>query len=238
MVELFNLYSFSIVLFSIAYGSLILFISYQVISREKVARPFLFSMLIYFALDLVGIIFLYLYNFHTEFGTKLDLSQERDLLLVGLQLCALLLFMVSPSYLIYNLEALVFKKKAIKEKHVFTIIQIIFVGIMILAIILYPNFILAALMYVSVSLIQVIFFFAGFLYLTIKSTGKLRINSFLVLLGYIWQFVVNTIYLFVIISFHEVNEAFFNLIGIIVMFRLAGLLVMAYGLLILYTFSK
>lgn len=185
MVELYNLYTLSVIIFSVAYLSLIVFIFYQILTKEKIARPFLIAMMIYFALDLVGIIFLFLFNFYMDFGTNLDPSRQRDYILASLYLYSFLLFMVSPLYLIYNLEYIIVKKTLIKEKHIFTILQIILVIILVIASITVPNVVFAFIIYSIVSFIQVTFFIAGFLYVGIKSTGRYRINSFVVLFGYV-----------------------------------------------------
>jgi hypothetical protein len=103
----------------ILFGILIFFLYRQRNKMEKEALPFLISLILYFFLELISLIFAYIYNRLTEFNT--DLNIPNYVLWGGLNMIGLLLTMVGPVYLIYILEQTFFKKKILKEKHIITI---------------------------------------------------------------------------------------------------------------------
>ena len=160
-----------------------------------------------------------------------------------------------PVYLIFNLEKSAFNKEIVKEKHLLTILQGILIGILLIISIM-ANYVLVDLsneermaltgtyifsVYGIIILLQAIFFAGGFLYLSRKTEGALRINTFLVAIGYIWEFIVNLFLAVVFIMAVDQNSVlpytspdFPFVIGMTYIFRLIGLLIMSYGLLKLY----
>ena len=139
------------------------------------------------------------------------------------------------------------KKPILKGKHIITIIQLIlFVsGLLLIFGIagqdpsietgLGEGLTVGTLMVILVIILQVAFFLSSFLYLSVQSTGEYRRNSLLVFVGYLGQFIVNTISLISV----QGNPALtvdekFNLAGIFLLIRVIPMIIMAYGFLKLY----
>ena len=93
----------------IIFGMLIFYLYRQRKKMEKDALPFLNSLILYFLLELISLIFAYCYKRMTEFSTILDIPNYE--FWGNLNLLSLLLTMVGPVYLIYILEQTFFKKK-------------------------------------------------------------------------------------------------------------------------------
>ncbi|MHA1148725.1 MAG: hypothetical protein ACTSR8_10815 [Promethearchaeota archaeon] len=234
MSGIYNLYDFGVLIFCLTYSFVVIFILIQIRKKERIARPFLISLLIHFLLDLIGILFLFTYNTTTHFGEITDFSKVETQIINFYLALAILLFVLSPLYLIYNLEKICFKKDAIREKHLLTKIQLICIVLMVLVIVSFP--LLGILFYGIVTFIQVFTFLFGFMYLSIRSTDKYRRNSLIIFSGYLGQFIINLIY-FYYTNTNSYSDTFLITVGTLVLIRLAGLAVMAYGLLKLYAWD-
>ncbi len=209
MANILLFFDISKIIFIAAYGLLIVFLLLQIKKMEKIARPFMISMILYFVCDLLGDTLQYWFNRSTDYNTNPDLvSNAHYQLLVSMNLLGVIIVLVGPMYLIFILEKKAFQKSLVKEKHILTILQVsLFLVLLFVGFSVYfmsGNSSLIGLIFVffaGIIFIQVIFFFAGFLYISIKSTGQYRRRALLVSLGYIWQFMVNAFYFFVIQSY-------------------------------------
>jgi len=235
------------IIFICVYTVLVIFLLLQLRKMDKVAQPFMISLIIYFICVLVGDLFQYIYNRQTLYETKTNIPEYNFLYL--LNLIGVLMTIFGPLYLIYNLEKQAFKKPIIREKHLITILQLV------LIVLLGINFAALAsmssqkqdstsadtifLLFGGIILIQVLFFFAGFLFLSIKSSGIYRKYTLYISVGYIFQFCVNTYYAFILRDykaglFAYSDEVYFNLVGFLWILSLIGLIIMTYGMLKLY----
>lgn len=175
--------------------------------------------------------------------------EEYDVLTADPTAALLMLFyamfiVLGPLYLIFILEKQIAKKPILKEKHIITIIQIIlFVsGILIIfgvagqdPTILPTGLTLGTAFILLIIILQVAFFLSSFLYLSVKSTGEYRRNSLLVFVGYLGQFIVNTISLIYIQGNPTLTvDEKFNLAGLFLLLRVIPMIIMAYGFLKLY----
>ncbi|MHA1293725.1 MAG: hypothetical protein ACTSQJ_13785 [Promethearchaeota archaeon] len=247
-------YDISIILFTLIYGFLVLFLIIQFNKVDRIARPFIFSLILYFLFDLVGNLLEYFYNTTTKFDTNIEnISLEQLEVLSFFNTIGYLLVLIGPIYLIFILEKKSFNKPIFKKYNIITILQIVLISLIIFVGIYFAikyqdldsiersekalPFI--APLYALIIAIQVMFFSGGFLYISIKSTDKYRKNTFIIAFGYIWQFLINIFYAQLVLKLHSGDFAgkidlFFVLISLMILLRLIGLIVMSYGFLKLY----
>jgi membrane-associated HD superfamily phosphohydrolase len=228
--------------FFIGYGLITAFFIIQLKEKDKVARPFMISLILLFISELIGNSMIYSFNRITGFGTMVESTDPiSNLMSIGY-----LLVLIGPMYLIFNLEKKMFKKPIVKEKHLMTFLHIIFISLLVVIISVflaikqpYPYEIVFVLL-VGVLFVQGLFFLASFIYLSIKSTGIYRRNSTLVALGYTLR--LGTSGITAILSYQLAQNLFqgsmdtaYMLFAFIALFFFIGLIVMAYGLLKLYS---
>jgi hypothetical protein len=240
----------------ILFGILIFFLYRQRNKMEKEALPFLISLILYFFLELISLIFLYLYNRLTGFNT--DLNIPNYVLWGGLNMIGLLLTMVGPVYLIYILEQTFFKKKILKEKHIITILQLIIISILIVlvitGIIIFNNLTdtlaffsslldLGLILFLGIIILQFSIFYTGFLFLGIKSSGSFRKYSLLISNGYFLRGLTNLLALGTVDNLqagtYQFNTNFFYIhMGIYDLLQIPWVLLLFYGLLKLYSLEE
>jgi hypothetical protein len=256
---LFNIlyYDISIVSLFLLYGILIIFLLLQLKKKEKTARPFITSLIIYYLLDSIGNFFLYTYNRTTNFEKKIIVSLEQAEIFYYLSWMGTILILISPMCLIFILERSLFNKKILKKYHIVTISQIFFLTFFSIFIVMafltfaympigernQPIIIMVYPFIAGMILVQVLFYIAGFLYLSIKSTGEYRLNAFIVVVGIIWQLVVNAFSSFLSgeIRFNRFPysmDVFYTFVSIFIFLRIIGLAIMTYGLIKLYYTKK
>lgn len=184
-------------LFSIVVLVISLFLLFKLIKSEKIARPFLLGVFIYFILLAIA-------NFQQLFHNIIffDIIVASGQLRIYTTFWVFLLTSVAPIYLIYETERLFFVKTKIGSKyHLFSltslILFIIYLIRMFIAVIhdasVIENFNVSDFTLVVIPLIffQVTFFILVFLYLAIKSTDKYRLYALMVNLGWLLNYLVN-----------------------------------------------
>jgi len=229
------------ILFFIGYGIIIVFLIKQLGEVEDVARPFLISLILFFLLELIGSFLVWLFNKLTDFGTTVETTDP----IYFMNAIGYLLILYAPVYLIFILERHLFQKSIIKEKHLITILELtITIVIFVIGIGAYilqepMPFIFVFVFLFGMIALQSFFFLAGFIYLTINSTGEYRKNSSLVVLGYSLR--IGASGYAALISFQvmqglwkeSMNTAYL-LYALVALVIFIGMIVMAYALLKLY----
>ena len=219
------LYNISFIVFLIIYGLLIIFLIIQYRQTQKLARPFIFSLILYFIFDsLARVVLTFMYYIY-EMEEYDALTADPTAALLMLLWVIFLIF--GPIYLIFILEKTIVNKSILKDKHIFTIVQIILfiTGILIIfsrqdPIITPQGLTLGTAFILLVIILQVMFFLTGFLYLSVKSTGEYRRNSLLIFFGYLGQFIVNAISLISVQGNPTLTvDEKFNLAGIFLLLR-------------------
>ncbi len=196
-----ELFIFNISLFFFGIVELIISIILliQILKSDKIARPFLNSVFIYFFLLTIA-------NFQQVYYNIINFSDivKTGELRIYTTFWVFLLTLSAPIYLTYEIEKLFFQGKSIiSKKHIFTIISLLLFGyylyIMFLEVIKDINFVntfvLANYMFAIIPLLafQVLLFIFAFLYLAIKTTEKYRTYSLFVSLGWLLNYAINTI---------------------------------------------
>ena len=226
-------------------GIIIVFLVIHLRSVEKVARPFIMSLIVLFLFEISGAILNWVFNRITEFNTNVD-PLDPIYFLYGLGYTFVITSFV---YLIFNLEKGLFQNSLIKKRHLITIIEVPFILFYIIGfIILYSlkiplPFNLFFLIVVGVIGIQSLFFVVGFLYLGIQSTGLYRRNALLVVLGYSIRLGANvgsavTSYFINQESWTGGMEPAYTSFAIAALFIFIGMTITSYGLLNLYRLKK
>ena len=107
------------------YGILIAFFVIQLFKVEKIAQPFLISLIIYFLCVGIGAIIMYLDNRRTLWGTLVPMDNTN--IFSTFNFFGLALLVIASMFLIYNLEKNAFKNSLLKEKHLVTITQFLLI---------------------------------------------------------------------------------------------------------------
>ena len=208
----------------------------QVIKGDKIARPFLLSVLIYFALLAIANFQQVAHN--TIYFDDIVASGE---LRIYTTFWVFLLTVTAPLYLTYEIEKVFLSDIKLGSKyHIFTILSLVLYTIywyaMIIGVII-PNrfsefkfqdffFEIGGLLGV-----QVLFFILSFLYVGIKTTGSYRTYSLMVSLGWLLNYAVNTIVTTV--------QAIQPIVVIILLVpKLAGVIISAIGFYQLYALKS
>lgn len=226
-------------------GIILAFLISHLKSVEKIARPFIISLIILFLFEISGAILNWIFNKITDFNTNVD-ELDPIYFLYGLGYTFVITSFV---YLIFNLEKGLFQNPWLKKKHIITIIETPFIIIYILGfIILYTlklplPFNIFFLIVVGVIGIQSLFFIVGFLYLGIQSTGLYRRNALLVVLGYFIRLGANvgsavTSYIINQESWTGGIIPAYPYFAIAALFIFIGMTITSYGLFNLYRLKK
>ena len=222
------------------HGLLISFLMIQLKKMDKIARPFVLSVVFYFLCISLGGIFMYIYNRGTVWDSNVNIP-EYDMLVFINQL-GLVFLVIAPLFLIYNLEKKFFQNTLLSDKHIITIIQIALISLFFLGWIFvytgYPSGNLVSL-YLLIMLFQVVFFSGGFLYIGIKSTGYIKKLAYIVAIGYLALIFVNLFIFGIGARFRTGNydqgiDVFFNVMVFLFILRTVCTLIMTYGLIKLY----
>ena len=226
-------------------GIILVFLILHLRSVDKIARPFIISLIILFLFELCGAVLNWIFNKVTEFNTNVD-ELDPIYILYGLGYTFVITSFV---YLIFNLEKGLFQNPLIKNKHLITIIEAPFVSAYVIGfIVLYSlriplPFNIFFLIVVGVIGIQSLFFIVGFLYIGIQSTGLYRRNALLVVIGYTIRLGANVISA---VTSYIVNQDSWKggMVPAYTSFAIAALLIFigmtiaSYGLLNLYRLKK
>ena len=218
------------------YGILIAFFVIQLFKVEKIAQPFLISLIIYFLCVGIGAIIMYLDNRRTLWGTLVPMDNTN--IFSTFNFFGLALLVIASMFLIYNLEKNAFKNSLLKEKHLVTITQfLLIVYVFIQAFISASNYLVG--IYLLILLIQVCFFTGGFLYIGIKSNGIIRFYCILVSVSY-FSIMLSNGANFLLASilragyFPSSLDDFMLYIGILFLIRSIFTILLSFGLIKLY----
>ena len=216
-------------------GVLIAILILKLRNLEIEVRSFMRSMIILFLFELVGSIFIFIYNDLAEF--VINVSHPAFIWNVVGQLIVLL----GPFYLIFVLEKRMFEKPLIKEKHLITILELIFfVPVVIGGCLIFIgvfDFTMFFILVVGVMGLQGIFFSFGFLYLGIKTPGAYRKNALLVSFGYSIRLGASGFAGYAVFQFSQKAidpDTFLFMLGLNQIVSFIGIVVLTYGLLKLY----
>jgi len=227
-----SLFIFGIILIIIS-----LILLRETIKSEKIARPFITSVFLYFFLLAIA-------NIHQVYHNTINFEnilQSMELRLYT-TFFVYLLTITAPIYLTYEIEQLFFAEKKIFSKyHIFTftslVLYAVYITVMMLEIIRDINFINVFILsqfnlfMVPLIIFQVFFFTIAFLYLAIKTTEKYRRYSLMVSLGWLLNYAVNAI-----ITFPPTIEPI--LVIILLIPKLLGVIITAIGFYKLYSLKK
>lgn len=225
-------------IFTIIVTGISIILLIQILKSEKEARGFLFNLFLYFLLLAIANIQQVIYNI---------LNLETLILSPDLQIYTtffvFLLTLAAPIYLIFQIEKIFFPNSKITFKyHLFAII-ILILFIVFLIDVTYSaiidmgviiNFQLMDFVLIAMPLLglEILFILFSFLYLGIKSSGKYRQFSFIVSLGWLLNYAVNTV----------ATLALFSLLPstIVILFipKLFGVILTAWGLYRLYALKS
>ncbi|NVM29836.1 MAG: hypothetical protein HWN65_13410 [Candidatus Helarchaeota archaeon] len=216
-------------------GVLIAILINKLRNIEPEARSFMYSMIIYFVFEVVGTIFIFIYNNLANF--VIDVSNPALIWNVVGQLIVLL----GPVYLIFVLEKRMFEKPLIKEKHVVTILEVVlFVPVVVGGLLIFYgifDFNLFFILIVGFMGLQGIFFSFGFLYLGLKTPGAYRKNALLVSFGYSIRLGASAFAGYAVFQYNQgfiTIDPFLIMLGINQIVSFIGIVVLTYGLLKLY----
>lgn len=231
------IYDIFVIVFCIGYLFLVIFLIYRWKKAENVSRPLILSLILYFAFLLTNTILAFIYYRNTLFGT----NPTTDVLGVY-RLCyyiSTILTLLGPIYLIFLLEGTLTQKIIIKDKHIITISQLIFLSLYVITMFLFGvEYMLVFLLYLIVLDIQVAFFIIGFLYLAVKSPGDLRKYSFIVAIGYISLFIINSFTVVLLLGKYRYlllnPDLYFLAWGILYALKFIAVIFMIYGVVKLY----
>lgn len=226
-------------------GIILVFLLFHLKSVEKIARPFIISLIILFSFELSGAILNWIFNKVTAFNTAVD-PLDPIYFLYGLGYTFVITSFV---YLIFNLEKGMFQNPLLKTRHLITLIELPFVffyviGFIILFSLRIPlPFNLFFLIVIGVIGIQSLFFIVGFLYLGIQSTGLYRRNALLVVIGYSIRLGANVIsavtsYIVNQDSWQGGMDPAYTSFAIAALLIFIGMTIVSYGLLNLYRLKK
>ncbi len=214
---------------------LIMILVMKLRNLEIEARSFMRSMIILFLFEVIGSIFIFIYN--SLAGFIINVSDPAFIWNVIGQLLVLL----GPFYLIFVLEKRMFEKPLIREKHIFTILELIFfVPVVIGGCFIFIgvfDFTLFFILVVGVMGLQGIFFSFGFLYLGIKTPGDYRKNALLVSFGYTIRLGASGFAGYAVFQANQgliTTDTFLFMLGINQIVSFIGIVVLTYGLLKLY----
>jgi len=238
MTQEFFLFNVFFLIFSIGVNIICLILLIQILKSEKVARPFLLSLLIYF-------LFLTIANYQ-QLGHNMlnfqEIANSPDQLRFYTTMFVFILTLAAPLYLIYEIEKIFFTgTKLVSKYHIFSIINFLLYLIFIIVIsttaVTNPNalidFVLADYLFViGLPLgLQLLFIVFTFLYVAIKSTGKYRIYSLLISLGWFLNYAMNTIV--------ELTVAMPDIVVITLLIpKLIGMSMAAFGFYKLYALKR
>lgn len=226
------------------FGIIIIFLLVQLKKADKIAKPFLFTMSIFFLCVLIGQIMIYIFNINTNFGTGISVGIAHPMMI--LRITGYTTQIIGTMPLIYILEKKMFQKSLIKDKHIVSIIQILLLAFLITFDLLYLAFqfvdtpiLLNTLFIMGLILTQTLFFTGGFFIIGLRSSGEYRRNAFFVAFGYLIRVLLNV---FSILYIYRLGAnptqtnlttltIFMTLINIL---NIIAILIMAYGLLNLY----
>lgn len=216
-------------------GVLIAILTLKLTKIEIGTRSFMRSMILYFVFEVVGSVFVFIYN--NLAGFVVDISHPA----IGWNIIGQLIILLGPIYLIFVLESRMFEKPLIKEKHIVTILEVIFfIPVIIGGVLIFYqifDFTTFFILIVGVMGLQAIFFSFGFLYLGVKTPGAYRRNALLVSFGYITRLVASA---FAGYAVFQANQGFITtdtlliMLGINQIVSFVGIVVLTYGLLKLY----
>ncbi|MHA1268281.1 MAG: hypothetical protein ACTSPY_00720 [Candidatus Helarchaeota archaeon] len=234
MTDVNNFIVFSII-FATILISIAIFILTKLIKAEKEAKPFLFSLFLYFFLmALVSYIqagvFIVNPLLTYEYGVYNDYW-------------GVILIYAAPIFLIYEIEQLYFKAKIFTKNHLITILVLVtfglFIGISVYDIIFNPTFFYPFEMrkywytnYLS-WLIIVLFICVSFLYLGTKASGKYRQYCFLISIGWSINQIINAITQ--LLTFETIISIY--VLPIIFVVKFIGAILTMFGFYKLYSLS-
>jgi hypothetical protein len=216
-------------------GALIAILVLKLRNIELGVRSFMHSMIILFVFEVIGSVFIFIYN--NLAGFVVDVSDPA----IVLNIIGQLIILLGPLYLIFVLEKRMFEKPIIKEKHIVTILEIIlFIPVIIGGILIFSgifDFTLFFILIVGFMALQGSFFIFGFLYLGYKTPGAYRKNALLVACGYIIRLGASG---FAGYAVFQANQGFITIDTLLIMLGInqivnfVGIIVLTYGLLKLY----
>lgn len=228
-------YLIFIALFSV----IAIFLMIQIIKVEKIARPFLFSLFIYF-------LFLTIANFFQLFK-YFEALAIGDLYIYDQKVSSIMLTFfaaAAPLLLIFQVEKkFIVEIKFFSKYHVFFIINVISYALIIITAIIMGINDPSSLINVGVTtfgayvlplhIAVLVFVIATFGFLSLRSTGKYRLYAFIIAFGWAFNQILN--------AFHQfLPGAFLNDITTTLIFigKYAGMIITAYGFYQLYSLQK
>ncbi|TFG01300.1 MAG: hypothetical protein EU540_04045 [Promethearchaeota archaeon] len=230
------------------FGIITIFLLIQLRKADKIAKPFLLTMSIFFLCILIGQILIYIFNIATKFGTTITVGTPNPMQTIRITGYFLTIGGALP--LIYVLERSMFQKSLIKEKHIVTIIQFLMVISLIIFDLLFLFFqftdtpiLLNIAFIMGLIVTQALFFGGGFFLIGLRSSGEYRRNSLFVAFGYILRVLLN-VFSFLYIYRLGASPTQSNLTALTIfmtvinVLNIIAILIMAFGLLKIYKKSE
>ncbi|MHA1293753.1 MAG: hypothetical protein ACTSQJ_13930 [Promethearchaeota archaeon] len=239
-VEVLTLMTELLIIFTVLTTSICIILLIQIIKAEKIARPFLFSLFIYFFFLSVANIFQIIHNFNNfdliinEFGIN------------GIYTTYIVftLTFAAPIFLIYQIEKKFFPDLKIHSKyHLFSLTSLILFIIFNIIVVysaaflnyeIYPNFKIgqnpAIFIVIPLFTLEFLYIIVAFFYLGYKSVGKYRKYAYFVSLGWLTNNIAN-----VITTLFYVVPSSQNLYFIA---KFIGVIIVAYCLYSFYTLKE
>lgn len=167
-------------------------------NSEKVARPILLSLTIYFTCIIVANVFLFFYNLETQFFQP-DLIRNADPVITVMAFYALIILNIGPRDLMYQIEKNSLKKPIYTKKHILTIIQCILIALIFYNIftvrLIFPDITIEVIgqgvfgLFSLILTIDVFFFLVTFFYLASEAPkGPYKKDLRLIAIGYLLTF--------------------------------------------------
>lgn len=220
-------------IFAIILGIICAFLSLQIKRSEKLARPFLTSLLLYFLLLCIANIQQVIHNilnYDNLVPPSVTVTFYTTFFVFVLTLAA-------PIYLIFHIEKIFFPDSRLAAKyHLITLLNVVLfiafvvnVGILAISdITVITDFDFMKFRFLGGGLlfIQVLFVIFAFLYLGIKSSGRYRTYALLVSIGWLMNYAANALATFLSLSS--------TVILILFIPKLLGVILTSWGLYRLY----
>jgi len=224
--------TFLLVVFSFLMLIISIILFTQIMKSEKIARPFLKSLMLYFLLLTIANFFQIYYNL-----THFPFILENQLIGMYTTYFVFLLTFAAPIYLIYQIEKIFFPNMKIQAKsHIFSMISLVLfilfnISVLVRAILgeeIFPIFTLMNYLIIVVPLfaLQLFYIVIAFFYLGYKAIGKYRKYCYLISLGWFANHVANVIAVLFYVYPSDQNLYF--------IVKIIGVLIVAYCLYNLY----